>query len=109
MKKQITFIVGCVFAVSAASQEIYNEQDPAVKPERYCATLKDGKILLMLDNKPVDAEVSLLDGSKVTTAGIVVRKDGTVVNMNDGDCVDKEGNISNVNPTIPIMKRQKNK
>ena len=107
MNRRIAIIIGFVFTVSIAAHFITKEsmaQDPVVA-DRYCAELQDGKMVLMQDNKPVMAEVALNDGSKVTTACIVIRKDGTIVALKTGDCIDKDGNINNMTaPQTPIKK-----
>lgn len=111
MKKHIAFMISCFLSMNVIAQDIKQEskkQDPVEKIEKYCAMLKDGRMVLMQDNMPVSAEVSLNDGSKVTTTGIVIRKNGTVVVLNDGDCIDKEGNINNIiAPQTPVKTRAK--
>ncbi|MFL5764988.1 MAG: DUF6799 domain-containing protein [Bacteroidia bacterium] len=103
IKRTIAFSISVLFA---ASVTLAFSQDP-VMPERYCAELKDGKMTMILDSKPVTAEVALNDGSKLTPGGLLIKKDGTVVALKTGDCVDKEGNINNtVSPQAPIRKKR---
>ncbi|MBA3970954.1 MAG: hypothetical protein H0X46_02205 [Bacteroidetes bacterium] len=102
MKRYLSLIAGCLLTTGAMAQESQKKQDP-VKEEKYCAVLKDGQMTLMHESVPVTSEITLNDGGKVTPAGIVVRKSGNVVAMVNGDCIDKEGNITNVNvPETPI-------
>jgi hypothetical protein len=107
MKKMLITIVSGLICSAVYGQNIKHEsvtQDPVVS-ERYCVELKDGKMTLMQDSKPVTMEITLNDGSKVTPAAMVIRKDGTVLALKTGDCIDKEGNINNmVAPQAPIKK-----
>lgn len=109
MKKVIVLITGCIFTIGAIAQQDnkYNQnknQNPnqgenmqdTVKSNMYCAMLKDGKILLMQDDKPVETEIPLNEGARVTTGGTVIKEDGSIVVLNNGDCIDMNGNISNM-------------
>ena len=83
------------------------KQDPIIQ-EKYCASLKDGQMILTQDGLQVTSEITLNDGGKVTPAGIVVKKSGNVIAMNNGDCIDKEGNITNLTiPETPIKEEKK--
>jgi uncharacterized protein DUF6799 len=106
MKKQIAFVAAFMIVLGSAAQDSH-KHDP-IKQEKYCASLKDGQVTLMHEGLPVTSEVELNDGGKVTPAGIVVKKSGNVVTLNNGDCIDKEGNVTNVNvPETPIKEGKK--
>ena len=53
--------------------------------------MKDGVKVVMHDGKQLTAEVAFTDGSKLKTDGTVVKKDGTTWNLNEGDCLSKDG------------------
>jgi hypothetical protein len=76
----------------------YEDQTKDVKKTMmYCATLIDGKIILMDQNqKPTTLEVTLTDGTKITTDAIVIKKDGTRMPLKNGECIDTKGNIEKV-------------
>jgi hypothetical protein len=103
LDKKVTLITfGSLITVAALAYGL--NQDPVI-PERYCVELKDGKMIMVEDNKPLTSEVTLNDGSKLTPAAMVIKKDGTVLALKTGDCIDKEGNVNNAAaPQTPIRK-----
>jgi hypothetical protein len=72
---------------------------------KYCSVLRDGTMTLVKDGTVNTEEITLKDGSKLTKDGTVKRKDGSIVTLKNGDCIDIEGTIEN----IPLEKtEQKN-
>src|SRR4051812_40932351 len=109
MDKKITLVIVTGFIAATVLALDLGKQDP-VMPDRYCVELKDGKTIVMQDNKPITAEVTLNDGSKLTPAGIVIKKNAAVITLKTGDCIDKEGSINNAAaPQAPIGKKTTNK
>jgi hypothetical protein len=109
MRKKITMVIITGFIAATVLAVNLGNQDP-VMPEHYCAELKDGKTIVTQDNKPLTEEVTLNDGSKLTPAGMVIKKEGAVLTLKTGDCIDKEGNINNAAaPQTPIRKTNQTK
>ena len=100
MKKLFVLIACSVFAWNILSaQDIkYEDQTKDInKIMMYCATVIDGKMILMDQNqKPVLSEVTLKNGTKITTDAIVIHKDGSKIPLKNGECVNANGNIEKV-------------
>ena len=60
-----------------------------------CVHMKDGKMMMMKDGKEMamDKDMTMSDGSKVTTAGEHVMKDGKKMKLKDGDMVMMDGSM----------------
>jgi endonuclease V-like protein UPF0215 family len=60
-----------------------------------CVHMKDGKMMMMKDGKEMamEKEMTMTDGSKVTTAGEHVMKDGKKMKLKDGDMVMMDGTM----------------
>ena len=57
--------------------------------------MKDGKVMMIKEGKsmPLDKELTLSNGSKVTVDGTVTMKDGTKMVMKDGDMMTMDGEM----------------
>jgi len=86
IKTGILFLAAAVIAVAAIGG------GPG-HPEKYCAKLKDGKLVVMHRGMEMTAEAVLGNGTRVMTDGTVVKKDGSRQLLKVGECVDKDGNI----------------
>jgi uncharacterized protein YdeI (BOF family) len=104
MKKIIVLIAVSIFAAGALAQD-YNSkmQNDSKINSTYCAILKDGKMMLMAEGKQVNNDVTLADGTIVKTDGTVMKKDKTQTNLQNGDCIDQDGNI------MPLNKKRSTK
>jgi hypothetical protein len=88
------FFPGLCFTFSmTAFAQTTSGQKSVGNEVKYCAMLKDGKMMLMKDNAPVSADVTLKDGTRVTRDGSITRKDGTKSTLRNGDCIDKDGKV----------------
>ena len=56
---------------------------------KYCAALKDGKTVLTSDGMLVSKDVTFPEGSTLTVNAVLIKKDGSIHNLNIGECVDK--------------------
>ena len=61
--------------------------------DKYCAKLKDGKVVVMHQENILTSDVTLGNGTQIKTDGTVIKKDGSRIVMSEGDCVDKEGKL----------------
>lgn len=59
--------------------------------DKYCAKLKDGKMVVMHKGSPITVDVRLENGATVKTDGTVLMKDGTNLILSDGECIHKDG------------------
>ena len=106
MKPTIILIIACAFSLNVFSQAKDTtgsfEQD---KNEKYCAILKDGIMTLMKDGVISTVGVTLMDGSKVSIDGNVLRSDGINITLKDGECINIDGDIENVIVENPKQKK----
>lgn len=97
MKKIIAFALSICFSaeVLPARMSVQDKKDDV----SYCALLKSGKIILTADGKQVYSEVKLQKGIKLTTGGIVIYPNGSKIVLKNGECIDREGNITDLSNT----------
>ena len=102
MKKIIVFTAGCMFALNALAQQPQSQQQGSVLApgqnnvkweNKYCASAKDGHTIVMNGKNELVVDITLQNGTKITTDGDVVKPDGTKTSLQNGQCVDKDGNI----------------
>ncbi|MDP1745803.1 MAG: hypothetical protein Q8L90_09515 [Bacteroidota bacterium] len=106
MKSTILLITVCIFSLNAFSQiKDTTENLEQEKNGKYCAILKDGIMVLMKDEVPTTALVTLRDGSKVTLDGNILRSDGINIALKNGECIDINGNIENMIVKNPKQKK----
>lgn len=88
MKKFILIFLSSLPLV-VFSQEFQLETDTA----KNCLTLRNGKVVLMQNGKAtvLKQDSVLLNGTKITTNGNIIRKDGTKTLMVTGQCFSMEG------------------
>jgi len=60
-----------------------------------CVMMKEGKMIQMKDGKTMDLtqDVTMTDGSVVMANGSLKKKDGTTVELKNGDCVMMDGTV----------------
>ena len=59
--------------------------------DKYCAKMKDGKMVVMHKGSPITADATLDNGATVKPDGTVLMKDGTNMILSDGECINKDG------------------
>lgn len=103
MRKIFVFSVCVLCMLSIAAQDTTMTKDTVIKQKvgpaspnsaQYCAAFRDGKMTIMIDDKTINKDIELQNGNKITVNGKVVRKNGSVMILKNGECVDKEGNIT---------------
>src|SRR5437870_5102162 len=104
MKKLIVLITACIFSLNALAQDYSSKQDNKMQNTKqtmvkYCAKLKDGKIMMMQDKKELTVDVTLANGTTIKTDGTVLESDGSQRILKNGDCVDNSGNMINAKGT----------
>jgi hypothetical protein len=78
------------------------EQNPS--KNKYCVEIKDGKLVVMQEDKIIMEEVTLGNGSRITPEANLIQKDGTAVVLKAGECVDIDGSI--IKPTKENVKKE---
>jgi hypothetical protein len=92
-------IATCVCLSAGLFAATYGIGQHSKKDISYCALLKDGQITLTADGKQVYADVKLEKGIKITTDGTVIYPNGFKVILKNGECVDRDGNITEFSNT----------
>lgn len=59
--------------------------------DKYCAKMKDGKMVIVHKGNPLTSEATLNNGAIVKPDGTVMMKDGTTVMLSDGECIHHDG------------------
>ncbi len=69
-------------------------QDSKTPWNQYCAQLQDGKVIVISDGIKLISDVTLDNGVKISADGAIIKIDGTKIVLQNGDCVDKEGKMT---------------
>jgi len=77
------------FNLLSGSENITREQN-----ELYCLKLQDGLLVVVHDGKPLTAEVTLDNGTKVHPNGTITLNDGTKSSLKEGECIDEGGKLT---------------
>lgn len=103
MKKIILIAGACLFVLSLNAQDNKKEKEkPAVSSAKLVAQqanavfiMKGGKIYDMSNGKVVvvEKEMAMPNGNKVAADGSIVMKDGSKVQMKDGDRITTNGEL----------------
>jgi hypothetical protein len=110
VKKQMTMkkIILLLFCFSiqfvSAQKSITKEKDPAIS---YCATLVNGKMVIMQDKKIMENTVVLKNGLKISTDGILIKRNGSKVLLTNGECVNQNGIVEKVKGSEEIRFKRK--
>jgi hypothetical protein len=62
--------------------------------DKYCAKMKDGKMVVMHKGSIITADVRLDNGAVVKPDGTVLWKDGTNQILSDGECIHQDSTTS---------------
>lgn len=96
MKNLILLLSLLVFSLNVNAQSVYSkEKTKKIKKQeyRYCAKLKDGLLVMMEGDKELTREVVLANGTRIRPDASITKPDGSVIILEDGECVDESGNI----------------
>ena len=70
--------------------------------------MKDGKMMMMMDGKatgPMDHDMTMSDGTKVMTNGMVKMKDGKEMHMKDGQMMMMDGKMMEGGKAMKMEKK----
>ena len=101
-KKAALLISALALSASLFAQEKMDAKMDMGKKEQKIDMKKDhvmmmgGKMQMMENGKtmPMEKDMTLNDGTKVTKNGMVSKKDGTTIAMKEGDMMDMDGKMS---------------
>jgi hypothetical protein len=85
MKAIIFLFIAAVFSLNTIAADPHGD--------KYCAKMRDGKMVIMYEGKTVTADVTLANGTLIKTDGTIIRQDGTSVMLKEGECIDRDGKI----------------
>jgi len=94
----IANFVAAVLAMMTFSPGLVGAMDGVV--------MKDGQMMMMKDGKatgPMTREVTMTDGTKVTTSGVVKRKDGEEKKLNNGAMILCNGHMLKGGKATPMQ------
>lgn len=85
--KKLMLIAACAFSVMVFAGNDLNH------PDKYCAHMKDGRLVVMHEGKALTSDVTLSNGTVVKMDGTVIKKDGTRTMLKEWECVDLDGKV----------------
>ena len=90
--KKLILVIGVIAISLTATNELSSGFGSDY--DKYCAKLKEGKIVLVMQDKSeMNANIKLENGTVVKTDGTVVKADGSQITLKDGECIDRDGNV----------------
>lgn len=75
-------------------------------PNQYCAKMKDGKLVVMHDGKPITGDIFLKNGTTIKPDGTVITKEGVRSVLKEGSCIDADGKIDVLKTGEPYQKEE---
>ena len=96
MKKVICFLAGSIFALNLFAQSAGADMNTGSSDpwkDKFCAKMKEGKTIVMHNDKELLSDFTASSGVVIKTDGTVIKKDGSRVMLKDGQCVNTEGNL----------------
>jgi hypothetical protein len=106
MKKLLLVAIACMVSLGVFAQE------PAEKMNKHkmkdCVMMKDGKMMAVKDGKwmNMDQDMTMENGSVVTTTGEVKMKDGSSKMLENGQCVYMNGEIGMMKDKMKMKKKK---
>lgn len=100
MKRLIVLITACMFSFTVMAQENQdNKIQKQNEPVKYCAKLRDGKIIVQQNKKDLVIDVNLANGTTIKMDGTIIKSDGSQLILKNGECADNNGNVINAKAT----------
>lgn len=92
MKTPIKILAVAILSLSFVSTGFTADDKEMMKDH---IMMKDGKVMMIMQGKsmPLDKELTLSNGAKVTVDGSVTMKDGTKTMMKEGDMMSMDGTM----------------
>ncbi len=95
--KTVIMLIACSMLMLSAKIEDGNHRSKD-HPNKYCAQMKDGQLVVMHEGAALMADVTLSNGSTIKPDGTILKKDGTTMTMKEGECADKDGKVMKEKP-----------
>lgn len=102
MKTIIYFIIASIIGFFA-------HREGSNHGNKYCAKLKDGRLIVVHEGAPLASEITLANGTKIKPDGTVLYTDGSKMLMQDGECIDKNGKMLEQKSKPEESENEKNK
>jgi hypothetical protein len=100
MKRFIMVVTALTLATASVAGHDDGKKRKKKNPDKYCAQLKDGVIKVMHDGQELTADITLENGTQIRTDGTVVKKDGSVSVLKEGQCMDVNGQADDLLPPV---------
>ena len=87
MKKVICLIAGGVFALNVFAQSASDNMGAGTSEmwkDKFCAKMKNGRTIVMHNDKELLSDFTASSGVKIKTDGTVIKKDGSTLMLKDG-------------------------
>jgi hypothetical protein len=78
----------CLMAIRVFPQSPVQNDD-----SRYCAKLKDGIMVVTLNDQVITSDIVLRDSSRITKDAVLIKKNGKRMVLKEEECIDIDGNI----------------
>jgi hypothetical protein len=114
MKKLLILLLAILISIGVMGQAD-KQTKPAAKPatteqnkmKTHCYTMKDGAMIHCMGSthEPMTKDVTLSNGTKVTTKGEVTMKDGKKTTLANGKAIDLNGKIGDFDKMHANMKK----
>jgi hypothetical protein len=94
MKKKLLFtilaiaLIGIVYGIMMPS-----DATNAPHGDKYCAKLRDGRIVVSYQGNLITSDVTLENGTIIKPNGTIIKRDSVRLVLKEGECVDLKGNI----------------
>lgn len=95
MRKLIVLVAACIFSLNAIAQDYQNDKSRSSDKNtvKYCAKMKDGKMMVTKDDVMLTADAKLANGMTIKTDGTIIKEDGKQIALKNGECIDSNGNM----------------
>jgi hypothetical protein len=103
--KTTLFLLALIFSLQASA--LHDNPSKKAHPNKYCAQMKDGQLAVMHEGKTLDTDAKLANGTTIKADGSVMRKDGTRIELKEGQCIDKDGKIMMEEPKDKTLYKEK--
>lgn len=103
MRKIVLLMTAVMLATAGMAGHDDGKKKKKKDPDKYCAQLKDGVIKVVHDGQELTSDITLDNGTRIRTDGTVVKKDGTVTVLKEGQCIDVNGKPDDLMP--PVQKK----
>lgn len=94
--KKIFFILSTViFSIHITAKDIHYILKE--HPDKYCVKMQDGRLTVVHEGSAINSDVTLSNGIIIQIDGTILKKDGSKVELKEGECIDKDGKVTEEN------------